>query len=104
MSKELRGLSATAASELKALHKLDRQMNKEEDAGNYKQLERDEKRWAKLSSELVKTQTATEHEEHLLAAAPMNPKGEIVTPGSVQNARQYDPDYTTGGYNSWNLP
>ena len=88
VSKELRSYSATAAKQLKALHKLDSQMNKDEDGGNYKQLDRDEKSWAKLTKEFGKTQQATEHEEHLLAAAPMHPNGEVVSPGKGYSQAQ----------------
>jgi hypothetical protein len=85
-SHQLRDYSSTAAKQLKALHKLESKMNKEEEEGSRKQLGADEQSWAKMSKEFGKTQQSMEHEEHLLAAAPMNPNGEVVTPGKGYSA------------------
>jgi hypothetical protein len=86
ISHQLRDASAKAARELKALHKLENKINKEDEEGRVKQLQADEKIMAKMMKQFTKTQQSMEHEEHLLAAAPMNPHGEAITPGHGYSA------------------
>jgi hypothetical protein len=87
-SRELRDYSSKAAKELKALHKLESKMGKEKDEGRRKDLVADEKNFEKMMKQSAKTQQSMEHEEHLLAAAPMNPNGEAVTQGQGYSAAQ----------------
>jgi hypothetical protein len=88
ISHELRDYSSKAAKELKALHKIESKMGKEKDEGRRKDLIADKKNFEKMMKQSAKTQQSMEHEEHLLAAAPMNPNGEAVTPGQGYSAAQ----------------
>jgi hypothetical protein len=88
ISHQLRDASAKAAKELKALHKLERKMGKDDGEGRVKHRKSDEISMDKMMKQFTKTQQSMEHEEHLLAAAHMNPQGEAITPGKGYTAAQ----------------